>query len=121
MDRHPATQEPGAPLTPFATPEYRLAASAEADRLEAKAGAESAAATRNIQRATNYVLCVVLFSAALFFGGISTRILNPRTRAVSWGWAAWCSSARSPGSRRSRSASRSDRRSRGLPSWGREG
>ena len=75
-------KNPDAPLTPFATPQYRLAASAEAERLEAKAGAEAAVATRNIQRATNYVLGVVLFSSALFFGGISTRISNPRTRAV---------------------------------------
>jgi hypothetical protein len=75
-------KNPDAPLTPFATPQYRLAASAEAERLEAKAGAEAALATRNIQRATNYVLCVVLFSAALFFGGISTRIGNPRARAI---------------------------------------
>jgi hypothetical protein len=75
-------KNPDAPLTPFATPQYRLAASAEAERLEAKAGAEAAVATRNIQRATNYVLCVVLFSAALFFGGISTRIGNPRARAI---------------------------------------
>jgi hypothetical protein len=75
-------QNPDAPLTPFATPQYRLAARAEAERLEAKAGAESAVATRNIQRATNYVLCVVLFSAALFFGAISNRIGNPRARAI---------------------------------------
>jgi len=75
-------KNPDAPLTPFATPQYRLAASAEAEHLEAKAGAEAAVATRNIQRATNYVLGVVLFSSALFFGGISTRISNPRTRAV---------------------------------------
>ena len=75
-------RNPEAPLTPFATPQYRLAASAQANRLEAKAGAEAAVATRNIQRATNYVLGVVLFSAALFFGGISTRIGNPRARAV---------------------------------------
>jgi hypothetical protein len=75
-------KNPDAPLTPFATPQYRLAASAEADRLEAKAGAEAALATSNIQRATNYVLCVVLFSAALFFGGISTRIGNPQARTV---------------------------------------
>jgi hypothetical protein len=54
----------------------------EAERLEANAGAEAAVATRNIQRATNYVLCAVLFSAALFFGGISTRIGNPRARAT---------------------------------------
>jgi hypothetical protein len=59
-------RNPEAPLTPFATPEYRLAARAEADRLEARAGAESAAASRDIQRATNYVLGVVLFSSALF-------------------------------------------------------
>jgi uncharacterized YccA/Bax inhibitor family protein len=39
-------------------------------------------ASRNIQRATNYVLCVVLFSAALFFGGISTRIKSPGARAA---------------------------------------
>jgi hypothetical protein len=75
-------KNPDAPLTPFATPEYRLAARAEAERLEAKAGAEAAVANRNVQRATNYVLGVVLFSSALFFGGISSRIGNPRTRAV---------------------------------------
>ena len=75
-------RNPDAPLTPFATSQYRLAANVEAERLQAKAGAEAAAATRNIQRATNYILGVVLFSAALFFGGISTRIGNPRARAV---------------------------------------
>jgi hypothetical protein len=65
-------RNPDAPLTPFATPEYHLAASAEAERLEATAGVEAATASRNIQRSTNYVLGVVLFSSALFFGGIST-------------------------------------------------
>ena len=39
-------------------------------------------ATGNVQRATNYVLCVVLFSTAWFFGGISTRIGNPTAPAV---------------------------------------
>jgi hypothetical protein len=75
-------KNPDAPLTPFATPQYRLAARAESERLETKAAAEAAVASRNIQRATNYVLGVVLFSSALFFGGISSRIGNPRTRAV---------------------------------------
>jgi hypothetical protein len=75
-------KNPDAPLTPFATPAYRLAARAESERLEAKAAAEAATAGSNIQRATNYVLGVVLFSSALFFGGISSRIGNPRTRAV---------------------------------------
>ena len=77
-------KNPDAPLTPFATPQYRLAARAESDRLETKAGAEAAVANRNVQRATNYVLGVVLFSSALFFAGISTRIGSgrPGTRAV---------------------------------------
>ena len=75
-------KNPDAPLTPFATPEYRLAAGVEAERLEVKAAAEATVATGNVQRATNYVLCVVLFSTALFFGGISTRIGNPTARAV---------------------------------------
>jgi hypothetical protein len=75
-------KNPDAPLTPFATPEYRLAASAEAERLQAKAGAEATMATRNVQRATNYVLGVVLFSSALFFGGVSSRIGNPRVGAA---------------------------------------
>ena len=35
-----------------------------------------------IQRSTNYVLCVVLFAAALFFAGISTKFESPRVRAV---------------------------------------
>jgi hypothetical protein len=75
-------KNPEAPLTPFATPQYRLEARAESERLEAKAAAEATTAGSNIQRATNYVLGVVLFSSALFFGGISSRIGNPRTRAV---------------------------------------
>ena len=40
---------------------------------------------RNIQRSTNYVLCVVLFAAALFFAGISTRFESDRLRAACLG------------------------------------
>jgi hypothetical protein len=71
-----------APLTPFAMPSYRLAATAEAERLEATAEAAAAQARRDIQHANDYVLAVVLFSAALFFGGISTRLQRPGPRAV---------------------------------------
>jgi hypothetical protein len=42
----------------------------------------SAVVLSNIQRATNYVLCVVRCSAALFFAGISSRIGSQRVRAV---------------------------------------
>jgi hypothetical protein len=71
-----------APLSPFAMPEYRLAATAEADALEARAAAFSERAGRFIQRADNYSLAVVLFAAALFFAGISTRLRSHTTRTV---------------------------------------
>jgi hypothetical protein len=71
-----------APLTPFAMPQYRLAARAEAGRLEDEAEASAAKARTNVQRATNYVLCVVLFAAALFFAGMSTKLRTPRLRVV---------------------------------------
>ena len=65
---------PDAPLTPFELPEYRLAANEEAEELEATADAYAAESRRNIQRSSNYVLGVVLFTSALFFAGISTRL-----------------------------------------------
>ncbi len=64
----------GAPLTPFAMPQYRLAARAEAGRLDTMAEELSAQVRRNIQRASNYVLGVVLFAVALFFAGMSTKL-----------------------------------------------
>jgi hypothetical protein len=88
---------PDAPLTPFAMPEYRLAATVEAERLDQEAEAGSAQVRRNIQRSTNYVLAVVLFAVALFFAGMSTKLSVPVTRkallalgcAVFLGAAAW--------------------------------
>lgn len=71
-----------APLTPFAMPQYKLAATAEVKRLDAEDVLSSAAMRRNIQRSTNYVLCVVLFAAALFFAGISTKFGSPRVRVA---------------------------------------
>ena len=38
----------------------------------------AAEANRDIQRANDYVLGVVLFSVALFFAGISSRLGAPR-------------------------------------------
>jgi hypothetical protein len=62
--------------------EYRLKARAEADRLDAQAAAASAMVLRNIQRASNYVLGVVLFASALFFAGMSTKLSSPRLRVA---------------------------------------
>ena len=73
---------PDAPKTPFVMPQYRLAAEVEAERLDAEAEVSAAEVRRNIQRSSNYVLGVVLFSVALFFAGTSTKLTNPRLRAV---------------------------------------
>jgi hypothetical protein len=73
---------PDAPLSPFAMPQYKLAATAQAERLEAQAAASSASVGRYIQRADNYSLAVVLFAASLFFAGISTRLSSRTTRTV---------------------------------------
>ena len=70
----------GAPPTPFVMPEYRLAARAEAERLDQTAEALSAEVRRDIQRSTNYVLGVVLFAVALFFAGMSTKLTAPGLR-----------------------------------------
>jgi hypothetical protein len=90
-------RNPDAPLTPFAMPEYRLAATTEAERLDQKAEDLAAQVRRNIQRSTNYVLGVVLFAVALFFAGMSTKLTGPGPRkalllvgcVVFTGGAAW--------------------------------
>jgi Na+-translocating ferredoxin:NAD+ oxidoreductase RnfD subunit len=73
-------KNPKAPLTPFAMPQYHLEARAEAERLDAEAELYAAQARRNIQRASNYVLGVVLFASALFFAGMSAKLTSPRLR-----------------------------------------
>jgi hypothetical protein len=75
-------QNPNAPLTPFAMPQYKLAAAAEAERLDAEAELSAATVNRNIQRASNYILGVVLFSVSLFFAGLGTKLADVRLRAV---------------------------------------
>ena len=75
-------QNPNAPLTPFAMPQYRSAARDEAERLETQADEWAATSRRNIQRSTNYVLGVVLFAAALFFAGMSTKLPSRRLRVA---------------------------------------
>jgi Domain of unknown function (DUF4337) len=73
---------PDAPLSPFDMPQYKLAATAQADGLEAQAKAASERVGRFIQRADNYSLAVVLFAASLFFAGISTRLHSSTPRKV---------------------------------------
>jgi hypothetical protein len=80
--------DPAAPLTPFAMPEYRLEAKQEAARLDQRSAASAAKVQLDIQRSTKYVLAVVLFSVALFFAGISTKLVgrNSRVTLVGFGY-----------------------------------
>lgn len=75
-------ENPDAPQTPFAMPEYTLAANDEAERLETEAAEYSEQANKDIERADLYVLSVVLFAAALFFAGMSTRLRAGRARVA---------------------------------------
>jgi hypothetical protein len=72
----------GAPPTPFAMPQYRLAAREEAAKLDQEAELLAANVRRDIQRGSNYVLCVVLFAVSLFFAGMSTKLTAPGLRKV---------------------------------------
>jgi hypothetical protein len=69
-------------------PQSKLAATAQADSLEAQAAASSESVGNYIQRADNYSLAVVLFAASLFFAGISTRLRSrtPRTVVLGLGY-----------------------------------
>lgn len=71
---------PGAPLSPFAMDDYQTTAGVETRRLDTESAASSELVTRDIQRASNYVLGVVLMSVSLFFAGISTKLKAPRLR-----------------------------------------
>jgi len=73
---------PDAPPTPFAMDEYQLESRQQADELDARAEASAAEVRADIQRASNYVLTVVLYAVALFFAGMSTRVNAPRLRWV---------------------------------------
>jgi hypothetical protein len=75
-------KNPAAPLTPFAMPQYHLAARDEAAQLEVRADALAATVRVDVQRATNYVLAVVLFAATLFFAGMSAKLPSYRIRVA---------------------------------------
>ena len=71
-----------APPTPFAMPEYQVAHRNDAVRLNKAAEASAAKVGLYIQRASNYVLTVVLYAVVLFFAGMSTKLRSRRLRAI---------------------------------------
>ena len=64
---------PGAAKTPFALPEYRLAADADAQGLSRAADAESAASRHANMTSDGYVLNVVILATVMFFASASQR------------------------------------------------
>jgi hypothetical protein len=81
-------ENPDAPLSPFAMPQYQLAAQKQADELEQQAAAFSLAVARNIERADRYMLAVVLFAISLFFAALSIRLRSRDLRIglLAFGW-----------------------------------
>ena len=67
---------PDAPPTPFAMPEYQVAEFEEADRLAAVADEAATAPREANQTGDNYVLTAVLFAAVLFFSGVASKLEN---------------------------------------------
>jgi hypothetical protein len=69
-----------APKTPFAMAEYRVAARDEAAQLDEEAEASGAKVATNIQRSSNYVLSVVLYTIVLLFAGMAGKMTSRRLR-----------------------------------------
>jgi len=78
-------KNPRAPLTPFAMPQYRVAAREQSAVLQARGERMSALARSYIQRSTNYVLAAVLFATVLFFAGLSTKLRTQGLRVLMLG------------------------------------
>ena len=64
---------PEAPATPFDMPEYVVAERTEADRWEAIADRESAAAETASEISNRYLRFTIIFASVLFFAGISGK------------------------------------------------
>lgn len=73
---------PNAAPSPFALPEYRLAAEEESARLLAKAEAVATEAQTASEQGDRYVLNAVVFATALFFLGIAQPIRAIASRAT---------------------------------------
>ena len=63
-------------------PEYQVAHRIEAARLNKAAEASAVKVGEDIQRASNYVLTVVLYAVVLFFAGMSTKLRSRRLRTI---------------------------------------
>jgi hypothetical protein len=75
-------QDPEAPETPFAMPEYVNADREEARALEQEAQQKISQAKESIHVSDFYILLTVLFASVLFFAGICTKFKTPWIRVA---------------------------------------
>lgn len=71
---------PSAPKSPFAMPEYSLAKNEEADSLEIKAGEYFDAAESANEIADRYVLDTVILASVLFLAGMASQVKAVRVK-----------------------------------------
>ena len=72
---------PDAPKSPFAMPEYSLAKNQEADALEKKAGGYFDAAESANEIADRYVLDTVILASVLFMAGLASQVKAFRVKS----------------------------------------
>ncbi|MCU0269729.1 MAG: hypothetical protein MUF83_13945 [Acidimicrobiales bacterium] len=77
----PQTNPDAAP-TPFAMPDYQLAAEARAVALTEEARLLDVEARRANERSDNYLLLTIVLAAVLFFAGISSKMDTLRARLL---------------------------------------
>jgi hypothetical protein len=75
-------QNPHAPPTPFAMPQYHLERLAEAEALQKQADALFDRGQRDNDISDRFVRGTVLLAVALFFGGISQTFKSPMVKAA---------------------------------------
>ncbi|MGB3703050.1 MAG: hypothetical protein WA997_17445 [Anaerolineales bacterium] len=73
---------PDAPKSPFAMPEYQVSLVQEADRLEVEATETFAKGQVANQTSDNYILNTVFLASVMFLGGIATRFKAMSARWV---------------------------------------
>ncbi len=75
-------RNPQAAQTPFALPEYRLAAQVEAEELMAKAESRASESQAASELSDNYVLTGVLFALVLFFVAVGNKASSRLSRRL---------------------------------------
>lgn len=75
-------EDPDAPPSPFTMDAYLVDARVQAARLERTANDLAEQAREDVQRATNYVLGVVLFAIVLFCAGIGSKVGDDRLQRI---------------------------------------